>query len=100
MLNILIFDEYVFLLLKFHDYLYPMSYKVIKFEVEYKKEIIPISVHVVTEGTDTSHIVSLDDHENFEIKSGESGDWYADDRAEINQDLLELITDQYKRMQP
>ncbi|MCX2486669.1 hypothetical protein [Pedobacter sp. MR2016-24] len=77
-----------------------MSYKVIKFEVDYKKETLPVSVHVVTEGTDTSHIVSLEDHENFEIKSGESGNWNADDKAEINQDLLILITDQYKRMQP
>ena len=77
-----------------------MSYKVIKFEVKYKKDILPVSVHVVTDGTETSHIVSLDDHENFEIKSGESGNWYADDRAEINEDLLILITDQYKGMQP
>jgi len=77
-----------------------MSYKVIKFEVKYKKDILPVSVHVVTDGTETSHIVSLDDHENFEIKSGEGGNWYADDRAEINEDLLILITDQYKGMQP
>ena len=88
------------MLLKFHDYLYSMSYKVIKFEVKYKKDTLPVSVHVVTDGTETSHIVSLDDHENFEIKSGESGNWYADDRAEINEDLLILITDQYKGMQP
>ena len=72
----------------------------IKFEVKYKKDILPVSVHVVTDGTETSHIVSLDDHENFEIKSGEGGNWYADDRAEINEDLLILITDQYKGMQP
>ena len=88
------------MLLNFHHYLYKMSYKVIKFEVEYKKETLPVSVHVVTDGTDTSHIVSLEDHENFEIKSGESDNWYADGKAEINRDLLLLITDQYKRMQP
>lgn len=73
-----------------------MSYKVTKFEVSFEGKPVPVSVHSVTDGEETNHIVSIDDHENFEIKMTKENKWKADNGTGINEDLLDLITAHYQ----
>ncbi len=73
-----------------------MSYKVTKFEVSFEGKPVPVSVHSVTDGEETNHIVSIDDYENFEIKLTKNNKWEADKGTGISEDLLALITDHYQ----
>jgi hypothetical protein len=73
-----------------------MSYKVTKFEVNFEGKAVAVSVHSVTDGDETNHIVSIDDHENFEIKMTKENKWKADNDTGISEDLLTLITDHYQ----
>lgn len=73
-----------------------MSYKVTKFEVVFKKQTIPVAVHTVVDGEETNYIVSIEDHENFEIRLGKDNQWKADKGAEVNEELLGLVIIQYE----
>ncbi|MBB6502483.1 hypothetical protein [Pedobacter cryoconitis] len=73
-----------------------MSYKVTRFEVNHQGKLIAVAVHAVTDGEETNHIVSIDDHENFEIRLNKENKWIADSGTGINEDLLNLITGNYQ----
>jgi hypothetical protein len=73
-----------------------MSYKVTKFEVNFEGNPIAVSVHSVTDGEETNHIVSIDDYENFEIRMTKENKWKADHNTGISEDLLALITAHYQ----
>ncbi|MGY0034390.1 hypothetical protein [Pedobacter sp. NJ-S-72] len=73
-----------------------MSYKVTRFEVDFEGKPVAVSVHSVTDGDETNHIVSIDDHENFEIKMTKENKWKADNDTGISEDLLTLITTHYQ----
>lgn len=73
-----------------------MSYKISRFDINYKGKSIAVAVHTVTEAEETSHIVSIEDYENFEIRPDGNNNWIADGNPGINTDLLALITGQYK----
>lgn len=73
-----------------------MSYKVTRFEVNHQGKPIAVAVHAVTDGEETNHIVSIDDHENFEIRLNKENKWVADSGTGINEDLLNLITGNYQ----
>lgn len=73
-----------------------MSYKVTKFEVNFEGKSIAVTVHSVTDGEETNHIVSIDDYENFEIRMSKENNWLADAHTGINEDLLALIAANYQ----
>jgi len=73
-----------------------MSYKVTKFEVNFEGKSIAVTVHSVTDGEETNHIVSIDDYENFEIRMTKENKWQADSYTGINEDLLALIAANYQ----
>ncbi|MBB5634839.1 hypothetical protein HDF26_002485 [Pedobacter cryoconitis] len=73
-----------------------MSYNVTKFEVIFEGKPIAVAVHSVTDGEETNHIVSIDDHENFEIRLTKENKWKADNGTGINEELLALITAHYQ----
>ncbi|WP_442591198.1 hypothetical protein ACSBL2_08195 [Pedobacter sp. AW31-3R] len=76
-----------------------MSYTTTRFEVEYKGQTVPVTIHTVTEGEETNHIVSLEDHENFEIQTDQDNQWKPVGKTEVNSNLLGLIIDHYKMLQ-
>lgn len=80
-------------------YLWRMGYKISKFDINFKGQSIAVAVHTVTDAEETSHIVSLEDHENFEIKSDQNNNWKADGHTGVHADLLAMIIDQYKAIQ-
>lgn len=73
-----------------------MSYKISRFDINFKGQSIAVAVHTVTDAEETSHIVSMDDYENFEIKLDKNNQWKADGDQGMSKDLLALIIDQYK----
>ena len=73
-----------------------MSYKISRFAINFKGKSIAVAVHTVTEAEETSHIVSIGDYDNFEIRSDRNNNWMADGNPGISTDLLALIIDQYK----
>lgn len=76
-----------------------MGYTVIRFDLSLKGKTIPVAVHVVTDGAETSHIVSIEGHENFEIKADQEQNWQPIAETGINADLLALIMAEYKGRQ-
>lgn len=75
-----------------------MSYQVVKFEVDYNGESITVAVHVVTDGEETNHIISLEGHENFEIKPDELQHWKAESNSGLSEELLKLIVEKYESL--
>ncbi|WP_158799659.1 hypothetical protein [Pedobacter sp. L105] len=73
-----------------------MSYHISRFEVEFKGKNIPVAIHAVTDEDGTNHIVSIDGHENFEIRPDIALKWKAEANTSINDDLLTLITEKYE----
>lgn len=73
-----------------------MGYKVDKFEVTYKGKSIPVAIHTVVEEEETNYIVSIEDHENFEITLGTNKQWKAGKDAGISDELFGLITEKYE----
>lgn len=72
-----------------------MSYTVNKFDVSYQGKSVPVAIHVVSDGEETSHIVSVDDHENFEIRLDSNQQWVAGNGHGLSEELLGLITSRY-----
>lgn len=73
-----------------------MSYKVDKFEVTFKGKPVPVAIHTVTDGDETNYIVSIEDHENFEITLQKDNQWKADKDAGISEELLKLIIEKHE----
>ena len=73
-----------------------MSYKVTKFEVTFKQQPVPVAIHTVTDGEETNYIVSIEEHENFEIKLDKENKWKAENAASVNQELLKLIIEKHE----
>ena len=77
-----------------------MSYTVNKFEVSYQGKPFPVAVHVVNDGEETSHIVSVDGHENFEIRLDGNQQWKAGSDHGLSEELINLITAKYAHSKP
>jgi len=77
-----------------------MSYTVNKFEVSYQGKTVPVAVHVVNDGEETSHIVSVDGYENFEIRPDGNQQWKAGSNHGLSEALLNLITAEYGHSKP
>lgn len=73
-----------------------MSYKVDKFDVTFKGKAVPVAIHTVTDGDETNYIVSIEDHENFEITKNTENQWKADKGAGISEELLKLIIEKHE----
>jgi len=73
-----------------------MSYQVNKFEVDFKGKTIAVAIHVVTEEDETNYILSIEDHENFEIRRNKENQWKAESNSGISDSLLALITEKYE----
>lgn len=73
-----------------------MSYTVTRFELSSKGKTIPVAIHTVTDGAETSIIVSAEEHENFEIRRDANQQWTAAGDAGISPALLELIIARYE----
>jgi len=77
-----------------------MSYQVDKFEVDFKGKTIPVAIHVVTDGDETNYIVSIEDHENFEIQRNKENQWKAENNSGVSESLLALIIAKYESSRP
>lgn len=76
-----------------------MGYKITRFEVEFKELVTPVAIHTVVDGDETNYIVSIDDHENFEMKLDKNNNWKADTSADISDELFIKIIDKFKAVQ-
>ncbi|KEQ31528.1 hypothetical protein [Pedobacter antarcticus] len=68
-----------------------MGYKVEKFEIIDGKKTLPVAIHTLTEDDQTSHAVSIDGFENFEISKNQQEEWIAEPAGIISQVLFDQI---------
>jgi hypothetical protein len=74
-----------------------MGYTVNKFDLNYEGTLVPVAVHVVTDGEETNYIVSIAGYENFEIKKDATAHWQAETNAELSGELLQLVLNTYEQ---
>lgn len=68
-----------------------MGYKVDKFEITDGKKTLPVAIHTLIEDDQTSHAVSIDGFENFEISKNQEEKWIAEPTGIVSQALLDQI---------
>lgn len=69
-----------------------MGYQIDKFEITSGKHTIPVAVHTLSNGEETTYAVSIEGFENFEIACDNEQKWRAEPADIISTELLDKIT--------